>query len=124
MAELDCHQLPTVVTAQVPPQFSSSYNNDYYEYFRECLIIPKDFPREIITIVEVKFIIGCDGETTLTYIQARGSSHHGLITEISAAINNMPPWKPGRNKGHNVKVREHLSFTIVEGKLVEIDDHL
>jgi protein TonB len=93
--------------ATVMPEFPggeqalSTYVNNHVEYPQQAI------EYNTAGTVRVSFVVDEKGKVQQAKVVS-GQVGNGLDQEALRVVNNMPAWKPGKVKGHNVKTRLEL----------------
>jgi TonB family protein len=94
--------------ATVMPQFPggesalSTYVNNHVEYPQQAI------EDNTAGVVRVSFVVDEHGKVQQAKVINGEKVGNGLDEEALRVVNNMPVWKPGKVKGHNVKTRLEL----------------
>jgi TonB family protein len=94
--------------ATVMPQFPggqdalANYVNNHVEYPQQAI------DDNTAGVVRVSFVVDEHGKVQHAKVINGQKVGNGLDEEALRVVNNMPAWKPGQVKGHNVKTRLEL----------------
>jgi TonB family protein len=94
--------------ATVMPQFPggedalATYVNNHIEYPQQAI------EDNTAGVVRVSFVVDEHGKVQQAKVINGQKVGNGLDEEALRVVNNMPAWKPGKVKGHNVKTRLEL----------------